>query len=91
MQLTDILTKSDLKEFEERLLKCIEKFTDKDEAPKRFLRSKQVQELLGISSSTLQNLRVAGVLPFHKIQGILFYKWADINGIIEESKVDFGK
>ena len=44
-------------------------------------------ELLQISPGTLQNLRANGVLPFHKVGGIIFYDAEDIQKVMDSSKV----
>lgn len=56
-----------------------------DEPKKTWLKSHQVQRLLGISPGTLQTLRLNGTLPFTKIGGVLFYDEADINQLFENN------
>jgi len=46
----------------------------------RWLRSKQIKHIFGISESTLQKLRRGGLLPFFKLGGTVFY---DYNKLIE--------
>lgn len=53
---------------------------------KRFLKSYQVERMLGISSGTLQNLRINKTLPFSKIGGTIFYEIDDIQKLIRENK-----
>jgi len=57
-------------------------------APKRFLKSSDVMELLKISSGTLQNLRINGTLPYSKVGGIILYDWEQIQQVISENRVD---
>jgi predicted site-specific integrase-resolvase len=45
---------------------------------RQWLKSKEVRDILGISASTLQNLRVNGILSFARIGGTMFYKSEDI-------------
>ena len=45
---------------------------------KRWLKSHQVQRMLGISPGTLQTLRINGTLPFSKVGGVIFYAYEDI-------------
>jgi hypothetical protein len=39
--------------------------------------------MLGISHGTLQNLRITRSLPYPKLGGIMFYKYEDIEKILE--------
>jgi hypothetical protein len=41
--------------------------------------------MLGISSGTLQTLRINGVLRFTRVGSILYYKNEDISKILEEN------
>lgn len=52
----------------------------------RWLRSREVRKMLGISAGTLQTLRVNGTLPFTKMGTIWFYKEEDITRILESNK-----
>ncbi len=56
-------------------------------APKRFLKSSEVMELLKISSGTLQNLRLNGTLPYSKVGGVILYDWEQIQQVISENRV----
>ncbi len=51
-----------------------------------WLKSHQVQRLLGISASTLQMLRVKGTLPFTKIGGVIFYDKNDVLKILDDNR-----
>lgn len=53
---------------------------------KRWLKSHQVQRLLGISPGTLQTLRLNGTIPFSKVGGVLLYSYEDIVLTIENNK-----
>jgi hypothetical protein len=82
---TEIITKEDLQEFEERLINKIISIMGKSgEEPKKWLKSYQVKNLLKISTNTLQTLRDNGTLPFSKIGGILYYKYDDILRILND-------
>lgn len=60
--------------------------TNKREEPKKvWLKSHQVQRMLGISPGTLQTLRLNGTIPFTKIGGVLFYDEEDINRLFESN------
>jgi hypothetical protein len=53
---------------------------------KRFLKSHQVERMLGISPGTLQNLRINGTVPFSKIGGTIFYDHEDIHKLMNGFK-----
>jgi len=52
---------------------------------KRWIKSHQVQRLLGISPGTLQNLRINGTMPFTKIGGVIYYSQEDINSLMQRN------
>lgn len=54
---------------------------------REYMRSADVQEMLGISVCTLKNLRQAKAIPYYKLGGIYLYKREEILAYIEASKV----
>jgi len=77
---TTIITPDDLEQFKWDLLSNIKEILDKKQDKplplqevKKWIKSHQVQRLLGISPGTLQTLRINGTMPYSKIGGILFY------------------
>ena len=88
---TNIITPDDLEQFKWELLADIKEYLDKKEGTAQvqkeaeWIKSHQVQRLLGISPGTLQNLRVNGTIPYSKVGGVLFYKKADIQNILEQN------
>lgn len=75
----EILTKEELQKFRSELIQEIKQTLKSEEATtKQWLRSSEVRELLKISSGTLQNLRIKGILRYEKIGGIFYYAHADI-------------
>lgn len=79
----NIITKEDLKEFKTELLEDIKNLLSiKVSEQKLWLRSSEVKELLKISSATLQNLRVSGVLTFTRVGGTLYYNYKDIEKML---------
>ena len=54
---------------------------------REYMRSADVQEMLGISVCTLKNLRQANAIPYYKLGGIFFYKREEILAYIEATKV----
>ena len=73
MKLDEIVTKADLDNLGREIMEAIGNSIDNSRDNKEWLRSKEVQEMLGISAFGLQNLRIKGIIPFSKIEGTLFY------------------
>lgn len=84
-----IITTDDLREFKLELLEEIQELLSKQHSTtsKKWLRSKEVRELLGISPGTLQNLRINGTLPYTKIGGVLYYDEEEINAVLEKNRI----
>ena len=87
-----ILTAEDLQTFKIELFDELKKLivppqqeVQKTEETK-WLKSHQVQRMLGISPGTLQNLRINGTVPYTKIGGVIFYSLEDINTILQKNK-----
>jgi len=51
-----------------------------------WLRSSKVKELLNISDSTLQNLRINGTLPAYKLGTTWFYRLDEIMAALEAGR-----
>ncbi len=85
-----IITTEDLYEFKLQLLEGIkELLKDQSGQPqKKWLKSPEVRKLLGISSGTLQNLRINGTLPYTKVGGVLYYDFHEIMRVMEKNKVN---
>jgi len=83
----DLITRKDLKEFEEKLISEIEKLRGNSAEPQKWLRSKDVQRIMGISASSLQNLRVNRELSYSKVMGSIFYDFEDVKKLLEENKL----
>ena len=81
----EIITKEDLREFENRLLAEIKKLLSGGEkdGSKQWLKSCEVRKLLKISPGTLQNLRINGTLAFTRVGSIIYYRLDDINKVLE--------
>jgi len=83
----NIITKEDLQEFKDELLKEIKNlFNVKISEQKLWLRSSEVRELLNISSGTLQNLRNEGSITYTRIGGTLYYNYKDIEKMLNGNK-----
>lgn len=88
MNVNELITKQDLREFKTELLSEINKLLGpkgQGEA-KKWLKSNEVRKMLNISPGTLQNLRINGTLHHTRIGGILYYKLDDIHQLLEEGR-----
>ena len=81
MNLDEIITKSDLLEFEERLIQRIIELISENKIPE-YLRSAEVRKILKISPGSLQTLRTSGKLKYSKVGGILYYKYQDVMNLL---------
>ncbi len=82
----EFITKKDLEDFKKELMGVVKSYRNEEE-PKKWLRSKEVRKMLGISPGTLQNMRIQGNIPFSKIGGTLFYDYGEIDKILNENKI----
>ena len=83
-----IVTTDDLYEFKMNLLEEIKQlFQNQGKMEKKWIRSNEVRQLLGISPGTLQNLRINGTLPYTKIGGVLYYEYHEIMQVLERNKI----
>jgi hypothetical protein len=84
-----IITTEDLRDFKMELLDDIKKLLNNQsgQETKKWLKSPEVRELLGISPGTLQNLRINGTLPYTKVGGVLYYDYQEIVKVFEKNKV----
>ncbi|MEO2051999.1 MAG: helix-turn-helix domain-containing protein [Allomuricauda sp.] len=84
-----IITTEDLMEFKMELLEDIKALLkdQNGQQGKKWLKSNEVRDLLGISPGTLQNLRINGTLPYTKIGGVLYYEYHEIMELLEQNKV----
>lgn len=81
----EILTKEELSKFKNELIQEIKQaIKSEDVQPKQWLRSSEVRDLLKISSGTLQNLRIKGILRYEKVGGIFYYAYTDIVQLLGE-------
>lgn len=86
----EVITTDDLREFRMELLDELQSFVKQiaQKPTKRWLKSPQVKELMGISAGTLANLRVNGTLKYSKLGGIILYDYDHIVSVIESNQVD---
>ncbi len=83
---TQIITTDDLREFKVELLSDFKKLLEEKQqntVRKKWLRTKEVLNLLGISTNTLTSLRSTGQLPFTKVGGTLYFDYDDILNMMQ--------
>ncbi len=85
----NIITTEDLQVFKSELLEDIKQIINHQSgfAPKKWLKSPEVRDLLSISPGTLQNLRINGTLPFTKVGGVIYYDYDEIQKIFEDNRI----
>jgi len=84
----NILTKEDLYQFKTELLTEIKQLLS-NTAPtnqKKWLKSWEVREMLGISRGTLQSMRNNGTLQATPVGGLMFYDYDDIAKLMQNKK-----
>ena len=74
----EVLTENDLENFRTRLLGDIEALLNL-KRPKKWLKTNEVMELLGMSEVTLQTLRNRKQIPFKKLGGICYYNAEELD------------
>lgn len=86
-----IVTVEDLELFKNELITELKEIIETNSTPKEeklsrvWLKSHQVQRLLGISPATLQNLRINGTVPFSKVGGVIFYPEEGIQKVLTDN------
>ena len=79
MELSEIATRADIQSAKEEILGFLkESLSLVKPSNKKWLRSKEVREMLSLSSSGLQNFRINGTLPYTKIGGVIYYDYEEI-------------
>jgi DNA-binding Xre family transcriptional regulator len=77
----EVLTENDLESFRTRLLDDIEVLLNR-KRPKKWLKTNEVMELLGMSEVTLQTLRNRKQIPFKKLGGICYYNAEELDDFL---------
>lgn len=80
----ELITKDDLQAFRMQLLNDIRQLLIPQEAKliKPWLKNSEVKDLLGVSSNTVQRLRIAGKLRSTKVGGVHYYRYEDIEKLL---------
>ncbi len=80
----EVITKEDLQQFRMQLIDDLKQLLTPQEAKlvKPWLKNAEVRKLLNISSNTMQRLRIAGKLRSSKVGGIHYYRYEDIEKLL---------
>ena len=77
------VTRDDLRNLKDELLQEFKELYElKVPQQKMWLRTAEVRHLLGVSTGTLQNLRINGTLRSTKVGGIVYYNFRDIDKLM---------
>jgi hypothetical protein len=89
---TTILTIEDLQDFKKELMQELKSLFPNNQSgnQKKWLKSKEVRNMLGISPGTLQTLRINGTIPYTKMGGVIYYDNDEIQRILYANKIDNG-
>lgn len=85
----NIVTKEDLQDFKTDLLKELTELIQKKPGKehREWLKSYEVMKALNISKGTLQVLRSNGTLPFTRVGKCIYFKYDDIQNLLEQNKI----
>ena len=85
----EVVTKDDLQQFRMQLINDIKLLIGSPEKTleKQWLKNAEVKKILNISSNTIQRLRIAGKLRSSKIGGVHYYRYADIEKMLNEGSL----
>ena len=85
-----VISKEDFDSFKNEIIQEVSKLVGNAEKGKEsiWLRTRDVCKILNLSTSTLQNLRNNGKIPFKKLNGAILYKRTDIESLLDEKKVE---
>jgi len=81
-----VATLEDLERMKNEIIQALKEATlSNSTSQKKWIRSREVREMLGISSSTLQTMRIKGEIPYSKISGIIYYPVEGIQKILDKN------
>ncbi len=83
----EVITKEDLQQFRMQLINDLRQLLALQEAKpfKSWLKNAEVRKLLNISANTVQRLRIAGRLCSTKVGGIHYYRYEDIEKLMNNN------
>lgn len=82
-----VIRKEDLDHFKRELMAEVKEIFEKNIKKSKWLRSADVREMLDISDSTLQTMRINKAFPAYKLDSSWFYKYEEIAEALEKGKV----
>ncbi len=82
----EMITKEDLQEFRMQLISDIKRLLETlaPKKPKHWLKNSEVRKLMGVSPNTVRTLRMAGKLRYSKVGGIYYYRYDDIEKLMDD-------
>ena len=82
---SQIITRDDLRLFRFELIKDIQVLLHQQQplSSKPLLKNSEVKKLLSLSETKIQRLRIRGLLPSTKIGGVHYYRYADIEKLMD--------
>lgn len=85
----EMITKEDLQQFRMELINDFRQLLAPHEAKsfKPWLKNAEVRKLLNISANTIQRLRISGKLRSSKVGGIHYYRYEDIEKLMNNNVV----
>jgi len=88
MNKDDLITKADLEQLKTEIKDVIVSLIDDKLSKNKWLKSNEVQKMLGVSNSTVRSLRLKGLLPYTKIGGSIYYYHSDIINLLEKNRLN---
>ena len=87
---TTVLTYDDLLSFKKELFDELKSLLENKTPtqPKKWLKSKQVREMLQISNGTLMTLRINGTIPYVRMGGAILYDYDEIMKVLAKNTID---
>ena len=79
----EVVTVDDLENFRLKLLQDLQNLM-LTHTPKKWLKTHEVTEMLGMSEVTLQTLRNKGIIPYRKLGGICYYHVDELDEAINK-------
>jgi hypothetical protein len=84
-----LVTLGDLETFKQEIfceIKLMLKEAIAPAAPRKWLKSYEVRQMLNLSPGTLQTLRSNGTLPYSRMGGAIYYDYEDIQRLLSAGK-----
>lgn len=80
----DLITKKDLDELRLKMFEDLQNLlTPEKPETKAWLKSSEVRKMLNVSASSLQNMRINGLLNPKKIGGTYYYRTSELEALFD--------